>query len=128
MIQASDSLALLAAYLFLGGLLYAWALGATANAWGPLDAIYFAFTSIATIGFGDIVPMEAEFLAIASIVYLAIGLALCGLIMTRLSEAVDERLASWAGIQPAMVAENGPMQMGHSAGYYTPDQSRVKRA
>ncbi|XP_071170980.1 uncharacterized protein [Mytilus edulis] len=57
-------------YIFLGAIMYTlW------EDWGFLDAFYFVFISVSTIGFGDITPAHTKFFIVSSI-YVFIGLAL----------------------------------------------------
>lgn len=57
-------------YILLGGMMYTfW------ESWGYLDAFYFVFISISTIGFGDITPAHTKYFMVTS-VYVFIGLAL----------------------------------------------------
>lgn len=57
-------------YIFLGAIMYTlW------EDWGYLDAFYFVFISVSTIGFGDITPAHTKFFIVSSI-YVFIGLAL----------------------------------------------------
>ncbi len=49
-------MAVIGGYIFLGSLLFGlW------EGWKPLEASYFCFVTIATIGFGDLVPGAARF-------------------------------------------------------------------
>ena len=43
--------------------------------WSYLDAIYFLFTSISTVGYGDLLPQGEVFLLLSSL-YVLLGLAL----------------------------------------------------
>ena len=57
-------------YILLGGMMYTfW------ESWGYLDAFYFVFISISTIGFGDITPAHTKYFMVTS-VYVFIGLAM----------------------------------------------------
>lgn len=57
-------------YLFLGALMYTrW------EDWSYLDAFYFTFISVSTIGFGDITPAHTKYFIVTSI-YVFVGLAL----------------------------------------------------
>lgn len=87
-------------YAIFSGVVYCWAIGETAAAWSPLDAVYFAFISITSIGLGDIVPTSDVFLNLASLAYILVGLALMNLFFTRLiqlTEAQLERISGGAG-------------------------------
>lgn len=56
------------------------------------DSIYFAFISISTIGFGDLIPGTDAFLAVLSISYILIGLALSNVIFVRLTTVLENSL------------------------------------
>lgn len=57
-------------YILLGALMYSlW------ESWGFIEAIYFVFISISTIGFGDVLPAHQHFFVVSS-VYMYIGLSL----------------------------------------------------
>ena len=61
---------ILVIYIFLGAVMYLlW------EDWNFLDAFYFVFISISTIGFGDITPAHHKYFIISS-VYMFMGLAL----------------------------------------------------
>lgn len=61
---------ILVIYILLGGLMYTfW------EDWGYLDAFYFVFVSISTIGFGDITPAHTKYFMVTSL-YVFVGLAL----------------------------------------------------
>lgn len=61
---------ILVIYTLLGGLMYTfW------EDWGYLDAFYFVFVSISTIGFGDITPAHTKYFMVTSL-YVFVGLAL----------------------------------------------------
>ncbi len=65
----------IAFFIFMGALLFGvW------EGWKPLDASYFCFVTISTIGFGDMVPgsanfenSEAQYQMIFSAVYMMFG-------------------------------------------------------
>lgn len=73
-------------YIFLGALMYTrW------EDWTYLEAFYFTFTSLATIGFGDILPSHPKFFIAAS-AYILIGLSLIAMVITVIMEAVSETI------------------------------------
>ncbi|CAG9534005.1 unnamed protein product [Cercopithifilaria johnstoni] len=57
-------------YIAFGGYLFA-----SLEPWSYMDAFYFCFVSITTIGFGDLVP-ESEKYALLMLIYLGLGLVL----------------------------------------------------
>ncbi|XP_051860547.1 trichohyalin isoform X1 [Drosophila albomicans] len=63
---------LLVTYIILGSLMYAYILEPN---WKVMDAFYFVFISMSTIGFGDMVPSN-PFYVMLSMIYLIFGLAL----------------------------------------------------
>lgn len=66
----SVAIIILIVYILLGACMYSlW------EEWNYLEAIYFVFISISTIGFGDITPAHTNFFIISSL-YIFIGLSL----------------------------------------------------
>ncbi|CDW53950.1 TWiK family of potassium channels protein 7 [Trichuris trichiura] len=64
------AMVVLVSYTAVGGLLFQmW------EGWGYFDAFYFCFITMATIGFGDIVPSEQVYMFF-TIIYIVVGLAL----------------------------------------------------
>lgn len=64
------ALAILFVYILLGAMMYSlW------ESWGFIEAIYFVFISLSTIGFGDVLPAHQNFFVVSS-VYVYIGLSL----------------------------------------------------
>ncbi|TMS35357.1 hypothetical protein L596_002777 [Steinernema carpocapsae] len=61
--------AILLLYIAFGGVLFAFL-----ESWTYMDAFYYCFVSLTTIGFGDIVPERHEYIVIM-LVYLGVGLA-----------------------------------------------------
>ncbi|CAH8438837.1 unnamed protein product [Schistosoma turkestanicum] len=81
-------------YLAFGAGIYSYIAGQKEVEWSILDLIYFAFISISTVGFGDLVPETDVFLAVLSIVYIIIGLAITGIVFKRLTDAFEYVLCS----------------------------------
>ena len=68
-------------YILLGASMYStWE-----TSWSYLDAVYFVFVSISTIGFGDIVPTQNYFFLMTS-VYILFGLALVAMVISVLAQ------------------------------------------
>ncbi|KER30869.1 hypothetical protein T265_02796 [Opisthorchis viverrini] len=76
-------------YLVFGAGVYSYVTGGKPVKWGKMDAIYFAFITITTVGFGDLVPDRDAFFAVLSIIYMVVGLALTGIVFGRLTVAFD---------------------------------------
>lgn len=73
-------------YIFLGAFLYTrW------EDWSFMEAFYFTFISLCTIGFGDVVPAHPKFF-LASSVYLLFGLALVAMVINVIMEAVADTI------------------------------------
>uniref|UniRef100_A0A7E4VZD4 TWiK family of potassium channels protein 7 n=1 Tax=Panagrellus redivivus TaxID=6233 RepID=A0A7E4VZD4_PANRE len=61
--------AILLLYIAFGGVLFA-----VLESWTYIDAFYYSFVSLTTIGFGDLVPDRHEYIVIM-LIYLGVGLA-----------------------------------------------------
>lgn len=73
-------------YIFSGALMYTlW------ENWTFLEAFYFTFTSLATIGFGDILPSHPKFFVAAG-AYILVGLSLIAMVINVIMEAVSETI------------------------------------
>ncbi|KAH8854400.1 TWiK family of potassium channels protein isoform 1 [Schistosoma japonicum] len=79
-------------YLSLGAGIYSYIAGQKELEWSILDLIYFAFISISTVGFGDLIPETDVFLAVFSIIYIIIGLAITSIVFQRLTDAFQHVL------------------------------------
>ncbi|CAG9830025.1 unnamed protein product [Diabrotica balteata] len=96
----SVALFILAAYMFIGSLVYcAW------EKWEFFTSFYFVFISLSTIGFGDFIPSQPVVL-IVSIVYLVFGLALMSMcinvVQVKLSDTFQQasiKLSSTMGFE-----------------------------
>lgn len=74
-------------YTLLGAFLYTrW------EDWTYMEAFYFTFISLCTIGFGDVVPAHPKFF-LASSVYLLFGLALVAMVINVIMEAVKDTIS-----------------------------------
>ncbi|KAK6192336.1 hypothetical protein SNE40_003820 [Patella caerulea] len=102
-IPISVCLCIVALYIFLGALLFQqWEEG-----WSYMDASYFSFVTLSTIGFGDLVPGYAhdswgnQYKRVACTLYLLFGLALLAMCFELLQSEVREisrRIARALGI------------------------------
>lgn len=96
------TLGVIAAYIFMGAILFGnW------EGWEALDASYFCFVTISTIGFGDMVPgtsaMESGFKdtkdqvkMILSAIYMLLGLALLSMCFSLIQEEIATKF-KWIG-------------------------------
>ncbi|CDI97350.1 TWiK family of potassium channels protein 7 [Echinococcus multilocularis] len=115
------SFGLLVIYAIFSGVVYCWGIGETASAWSPLDAVYFAFISITSIGLGDIVPSSDVFLNLASLAYIFVGLALMNLFFTRLIQLTEAQLERIGGsatdvVGASQVGSGNQMQSRYALG------------
>ena len=70
-------------YTLLGAFMYTlW------EKWSYLEAFYFTFISLCTIGFGDVIPAHPKYFLLTS-VYLLIGLALLSMVIHVVMESVS---------------------------------------
>ncbi|CAH8288795.1 unnamed protein product [Heterobilharzia americana] len=79
-------------YLSIGAGIYSYITGQKELDWSILDLIYFVFISITTVGFGDLVPETDVFLALFSIIYIIIGLAIASIVFSRLTDTFEQVL------------------------------------
>ena len=97
-------LAFVASYIGVGALLFWWLEG-----WTPMDAGYFCFITLSTIGFGDFVPgkslgyetQEAQIKLVIGSLYLMFGLAVLAMSFNLVQEEVVikcKALALWIGL------------------------------
>ncbi|KAK9502023.1 hypothetical protein O3M35_012633 [Rhynocoris fuscipes] len=81
----SVAIVILLIYIFMGAaVFYIWE-----TDWTFFDAFYFVFISMSTIGFGDLVPANQMYM-MASIVYLAFGLALTSMCINVVQEKLSD--------------------------------------
>ena len=59
--------------------------------WSYLEAFYFTFISLSTIGFGDIIPDHPKFF-MASSFYILFGLALIAMVINVVMETVNSTI------------------------------------
>jgi hypothetical protein len=70
------------AYIFIGAAMYTlW------EDWGYLEAFYFIFISVSTIGFGDVLPEHPRFFML-TFLYLLVGLSLIAMVINVIMEVV----------------------------------------
>lgn len=86
-------LVIFALYLVIGAIIFAYW-----ENWTFLDAMYFVFVTISTIGFGDLLPglndphpMHRLYKLIASIVYMVLGLAIVAMCFDLIQSEVKRR-------------------------------------
>jgi len=73
-------------YIFLGAAMYCqW------ESWTYLDAFYFIFISISTIGFGDVLPDHPKYFLLSSF-YILLGLALVAMVITVIQDDMAARI------------------------------------
>ncbi|EFX79801.1 hypothetical protein DAPPUDRAFT_212348 [Daphnia pulex] len=99
-ISALVATCLLFLYLLWGSILFF-----LSEDWSPLEAFYFVYITLTTIGFGDYVPQHPLAL-LTSVVYIIFGLALTGLCLNtiqgellRKSDNVRGKLCALLGLQ-----------------------------
>ncbi|XP_037568716.1 TWiK family of potassium channels protein 7 [Dermacentor silvarum] len=103
-VPVSLVLLFLLAYMTLGALMFSlW------EGWSFLEAFYFVFVSMSTIGFGDYVPQQPAFM-MAAFVYLLFGLALTSMCIT----VIQEKLA--ATFQKARAQIGVSLGLGDASG------------
>lgn len=73
-------------YIFGGGLMYMqW------EDWSYLEAFYFIFISVSTIGFGDVLPAHKKYFLV-SFIYQLFGLALVAMVINVIMEVVHSTI------------------------------------
>ncbi|KAK4018369.1 potassium channel subfamily K member 18 [Daphnia magna] len=99
-ISAPVAICLLFLYLLWGSILFF-----LSEDWSPLEAFYFVYITLTTIGFGDYVPQHPLAL-LTCVVYIIFGLALTGLCLNtiqnellRTSDNVRNKLCTILGLQ-----------------------------
>ncbi|KAL3307759.1 Potassium channel subfamily K member 10, partial [Cichlidogyrus casuarinus] len=102
----ASCLGFLAIYLLIGASIYSWALVDSEHSWTLLDSVYFAFISLTTVGFGDLIPEADKFFSFISVLYLVMGLALGFLVLGRFNEILSQLLDEWANPKQAQETTN----------------------
>ena len=64
--------------------------------WDYLEAFYFIFISISTVGFGDVLPSDKECF-VASFIYQLFGLALLGMVINVVMEMLQNNINTMKG-------------------------------
>lgn len=82
--QAGLLMGVFAVFLLLGSLVYH-----VLEGWGYLEALYFSFTTLTTIGFGDYLP-SSRVSKVFSIFYIIVGLGNCASIIALLAVNVEQ--------------------------------------
>jgi hypothetical protein len=82
--QAALLMGVFAIFLLLGSLVYH-----VLEGWGYLEALYFSFTTLTTIGFGDYLP-STRVSKVFSIFYIIVGLGNCASIIALLAVNVEQ--------------------------------------
>lgn len=116
-LPVSLALFILFLYMLLGAFIFM-----NTDDWTFVDAIYFVFVSISTIGFGDLTP-KSEWCMIALSIYLLFGLALTSMcinvIQEQLSVAFEDaklRLGNTMGFEVDLNADAGPSGVSGDGG------------
>lgn len=115
----SLAISILVFYMLSGAIVYnIW------EKWGFLNAVYFVFISMSTIGFGDYVPQHPIYM-MASIIYLVFGLALTSMCIN----VVQIKLSNTFRMASAKLgATIGLQQMADSASAISDPHSPVELA
>ena len=93
-------------YILLGAALYCqW------EDWTYLEAFYFIFISISTIGFGDVLPEHPKYF-LASSIYVLVGLSLVAMVINVIMEVVSSTIDK---------AKDKVHEVGKSMGIPLPD-------
>lgn len=99
-------------YIFLGAFMFS-----TWEEWSMIEGAYFCFTTLTTIGFGDLVPGSAKFTEnkdeqtkfMMCCVYMMLGLALIAMSFNLVQEEIVIKCREWGqkiGIVPADYAHD----------------------
>ena len=103
---------ILIAYILCGGILF------TSEGWTYINAVYFLFTSISSIGFGDYVPgkVSPKWFYIG-ILYIVIGIILFGMVITMAQtfiksgiEKIEEQIENMNGEKEEAALELDSLQ------------------
>ena len=105
-LPVSLALTILFLYMLLGALIFM-----NTDGWHFVDAIYFVFISISTVGFGDLTP-ENEWSMIALSIYLLFGLALTSMCINVIQE------------QLAVAFEEAKLRLGNTMGFEITDATQ----
>lgn len=89
-------LLVLVVYIMIGGAIHAYMASSKRFRLSPTDAVYFAFITITTVGFGDIAPDVDTSFTVISVAYILFGLALTGIVFGQITMALDRFLLRFA--------------------------------
>ena len=101
--------------LFLGGLIFV----KSEETWSYLDAIYYSFISLTTIGFGDLIPGlrkvglnvgESFAIELAALVYYVIGLSIMSGVIVSISSLIEEKTKKLDFVDPMEAMRNLRME------------------
>ena len=80
------AIAITIVYILIGAAIYCqW------ESWDYLEAFYFIFISISTIGFGDVLPEHPKYF-LASSIYVLVGLSLVAMVINVIMEVVSSTI------------------------------------
>ena len=102
------TMAVIAVYIFFGALMFG-----TWEEWSYVDASYFCFVTVSTIGFGDLVPgssafenQEDQIQMIMAAIYMLFGLALLSMCFSLIQEEISTKF-KWIGEKLGIVERGG---------------------
>ncbi|KAH8413665.1 hypothetical protein KR222_003093 [Zaprionus bogoriensis] len=103
---------LLVTYIIMGSMFYAFILETD---WQLLDAFYFVFISMSTIGFGDMVPSN-PFYVMLSMIYLIFGLALTSMFINVVQIKLSDHFKRASAKVVATIGMGMPSELGDDLG------------
>ena len=109
------TMVIIAFYIFMGALLFGvW------EEWQPLQAAYFCFVTISTIGFGDVVPgsanfekVEDQYKMILSAIYMIFGMAILSMCFSLIQEEIIAKF-KWVGEKIGIIEKDGDVSKDDS--------------
>uniref|UniRef100_A0A915KFW2 Potassium channel domain-containing protein n=1 Tax=Romanomermis culicivorax TaxID=13658 RepID=A0A915KFW2_ROMCU len=130
-VPISLTVVVIAAYLFIGAILFS-----TWNGWSWITGAYFSFVTLATIGFGDLVPgwddirqTRGQIKVACSILYIVIGLAVLSMCFNLMMEEMISKF-TWLGRRLGIIEDQESTAGGNgsgkkSAGAFTVDDDKL---